>query len=63
MHSRAFKSFTFMYSGTSKQRTRWEQYKFSCFVLCREVVLFLEVVNEGQSGLTLVYNKWRCELF
>ena len=32
-----------IYSGTSEQRTRWGQYKFSCCVLCREVVLFSEV--------------------
>ena len=26
-------------SGTSEQGTCWEQYKFTCFVLCGEVVL------------------------
>ena len=35
----------FLYSGTSEQGTRWGQYKFTCFVLFREVVLFSEVVN------------------
>ena len=34
------------YSQTSKQRTLWEPYKFSCFVPYREVVLFSEVLNE-----------------
>ena len=34
-----------VYSGTSEQGTHWGQYKFTCFVLCREVVLFSEVVN------------------
>jgi len=34
-----------VYSRTSEQRTLWEQYKFSCCVLCREVVLFSEVQN------------------
>ena len=33
------------YSGTSTQGTNWEQYKFTCFVLCRDVVLFSEVAN------------------
>ena len=28
------------YSGTSEQRTRWDQYKFKWFVPCIEVVLF-----------------------
>ena len=32
-------------SGTSKQGTCWGQYKFTCFVLCREVALFSDVVN------------------
>ena len=34
-----------LYSQTSEQRTLWEQYKFSCCVLCREVVLFSEAQN------------------
>ena len=29
-----------IYSGTSKQGTCWGQYKSTCFVPCREVVLF-----------------------
>jgi len=33
------------YSRTPDQRTLWEQYKFSCCVLCREGVLFSEVQN------------------
>ena len=33
------------YSGTSEQRTLWGQYKFSCFVLYRDVVLSSEVLN------------------
>ena len=33
-----------VYSGTTEQWTHWGQYKFTCFVLCREVVLFSEVV-------------------
>ena len=28
------------YSGTSEQRTLWDQYKFKWFVPCIEVVLF-----------------------
>ena len=32
-----------VYSETSEQRTRWGQYKFTCVVPCREVVLFSEV--------------------
>ena len=35
----------YYYSGTSKLRTLWEQYKFSCFVLYKQVVLFSEVLN------------------
>ena len=35
----------FEYSGTSEHGTRWGQHKFTCFVLCREIVLFSEVVN------------------
>ena len=31
-----------IYSGTSEQGTHWGH---TCFVLCREVVLFSEVVN------------------
>ena len=36
---------TFNYSGSSAQGTHWGKYKFTCFVLCREVVLFSEVGN------------------
>ena len=32
-----------IYSETSEQRTRWGQYKLTCFVPCRKVVLFSEV--------------------
>ena len=33
------------YSGTSEERTLWDQYKSKCFILYREVVHFLEVQN------------------
>ena len=37
---------SFCYSGTSEQRTHWEQYyKFTYFVLHREVVVFLHDVR------------------
>ena len=32
-----------IHSGASEQGTCWGQCKFTCFVLCREVVLFSEV--------------------
>jgi len=35
----------FLRSKTTEQRTCWGQHKFSCCVLCREVVLFSEVQN------------------
>ena len=31
---------SFIYSKISKQRTQWEQYKFSCCVIGREVVVY-----------------------
>ena len=34
---------TMDYSGTSEQGTRLGQYKFTCFVLCREVVDILKL--------------------
>ena len=33
------------YSGTSEQGTHWGQYKLTCFVLCREVVLFSDALK------------------
>ena len=35
----------YTYSRTSGQRTLWEQYNFSCCILCREAVLFSEIQN------------------
>ena len=44
----------------SKQRTHWGHHKFSCCVLCREVVLFSKLINV--LGKPIVWNLEKCPL-